>query len=85
MFDGDEGLHVFLVGVVIVVACIGVGAVVGGVYAGQIGAVGGGFAGAFVGGGVVYTVVKAFDAAFRNFIYVAPVMLIIGLAIWLWI
>lgn len=85
MFDFDGDPAAFWVGVAIVVAGVLVGVVVGGVYAGEIGAVAGGFAGACVGGGVLFVIARAFDAAVRNIVYVGPLLLIIGGAVWLYL
>ncbi|MEM7544237.1 MAG: hypothetical protein AAF367_01775 [Pseudomonadota bacterium] len=84
MFDFDGDAYGLWIAIAIIVACIIVGVVVGGVYGGEIGAAVGGIAGAFVGGGVLYAISRAFDAAVRNYAIVAPAILIIAGAIWLY-
>ncbi|MEM8754183.1 MAG: hypothetical protein AAGF90_14495 [Pseudomonadota bacterium] len=82
MFDFEGDSATLLAGAAIVGACIVAGAVVGAVYVGEIGAAIGGVAGAFVGGGVLYAIARAFDAAIRNFAYAAPIILIAAAAVW---
>ncbi|MEM7523796.1 MAG: hypothetical protein AAF360_08600 [Pseudomonadota bacterium] len=84
VFNFDDDPYGIWVGAAIVIACLLAGAFLGGAYAGEVGAVLGGLAGAFVGGGILYTIMRAFEAAIRNFVYVAPAVLIIGGAIWLY-